>query len=204
MALTVKSIVDGRNDLGNKYVPDFNDLKRLVEVLKEAGYTIVLTQGVYDMFHVGHGRYLKDAAAFGDILIVGIDSDELTREMKGDDRPFDEFDERIELLSMLWFVRIITRRDVGQHMHDLIKLVRPDVLVMSKTTKSFTEEDKEILKEYCGRIEHLEPKAPPERVSTTAKILRLHREGAKAFFERLKGAFDREFDSFFEGGDSNA
>ena len=86
----------------------------------------MLTQGVYDMWHVGHGRYLAEASSFGDVLIVGVDSDELTRKMKGNGRPFDRFEERTEVLAMLSFVHVLTRRDVDQHMYDLIKLVKPD------------------------------------------------------------------------------
>ncbi len=203
MTQTVKSILEADVDLRSKYVLNFEELRELVNVAKSAGYTIVLTQGVYDMWHVGHGRYLLEASSFGDILIVGVDSDELTRQMKGDNRPFDGFDERIEVLSMLSFVNIVTRRDVDQHMYDLIKLVEPDVLVMSKTTKSFTEKDKEVLAEFCGRIEHLEPKAPPESISTTAKVARLHREGAQSLADEIAESIQKVVDSHFgrEDGD---
>jgi D-beta-D-heptose 7-phosphate kinase/D-beta-D-heptose 1-phosphate adenosyltransferase len=179
MTPSLKTILEGTHGLDGKYIPNFEILRRQVELLKEGGYHIVLTQGVYDMFHVGHGRYLETASEFGDVLIVGVDSDELTRQMKGDDRPFDGFEERIELLAMLSFVNVITRRDVDQHYNDLIRLVRPDVLVMSKTTSTFTEERKKEIEEYCGRIEHLEPRAAPETTSTTAKLRRMRVEGAK-------------------------
>ncbi len=185
MTPNLKGVLEGSSGLHGKYIPDFNDLEVMVRLLRESGYKIVLTQGVYDMFHVGHGRYLQEASQFGDILIVGVDSDELTRQMKGPTRPFDGFNERIELLSMLSFVKIITRRDVDQHMYDLIRLVKPDVLVMSKTTSSFTDKDKAILDEFCGRIEHLDPQAPPESISTSAKMQRLQREGAESLAKDL-------------------
>jgi len=127
--MTPKRILEARHGL-DKYVPDFSDLERYVKIFREYGCSIVLTQGVYDMFHVGHARYLADARSYGDVLVVGVDSDELTRSMKGLNRPFDSFEERIELLSHLMAVTIITRRHTDQHKYDLMKLVRPDVLVI--------------------------------------------------------------------------
>lgn len=179
---TLKSVLKGRS-LNDKYIENFDDLKKMVTQLREGGFNIVLTQGVFDMFHVGHGRYLAEARTHGDVLIVGVDSDELTRRMKGPKRPFDIFEERIEILAMLDSVSIITRRDVDQDKYDLIKLVHPDVLIMSKTTSSFNNEDIEALSGHCGEIKHLEAKAAN---STTAKILRLMIEGAEELAEEVK------------------
>lgn len=201
MVPTVKAILAGGFSLESKYVPDHNDLSRLVGLIRESGYTIVLTQGVWDMYHVGHSRYLTEAKSFGDVLIVGVDSDELTRKMKGLDRPFDNFEGRIELLAGLSFINILTCRDVGQHQYDLIKVVRPDVLVMSQTTTSFTDGDKEALKEFCGHIEHLEAKAPPATISTTARIKRLRQGGAQELAQRISGAIEREIAAYL-GGDN--
>jgi len=194
---SIKSILQGGNDVAGKYIPDPEVLGRLVQQLRDGDFTIGLTQGVYDMFHPGHGKYLRQAKSFADVLIVGVDSDELTRSMKGPDRPFDSFEERIDLLSMLSFVNIIARRDVGQHMYDLIRLVRPDVLVMSKTTKTFGQEDIDALKGYYGRIEYLEAQSSN---STTAKMRRLHGEGARKLGERITRAVQETLDEIL-GGD---
>ena len=105
---TVKSILETGFNLEAKYISDYKELRRLVKLLRESGYTIVLTQGVYDMYHVGHSRYLIKARSFGDVLIVGVDSDELTRKMKGTDRPFDNFEDRTELLAGFSFINILT------------------------------------------------------------------------------------------------
>ena len=188
--LTLKNILQGNCCLQDKYTPCFNELEKIVRQLKEGGFKIALTQGVYDMFHVGHGRYLAEARTHGDVLIVGVDSDELTKSMKGPNRPFDVFEERIEILSMLASVSIITRRHTDQHKYDLIKLVQPDVLVMSKTTSSFTDEDKRELDQSCGRIEHLEAKAA---TTTTAKTLRLMTEGAEGLAKRIQATVTEYF-----------
>lgn len=182
MAPSLKLILDGKHGIEGKYIDSFEGLKPILELLRRGEYSIVLTQGVYDMYHVGHQRYLHEASQFGDILIVGIDSDELTREMKGEDRPFDPLEERVEILAGLFFVNIIVRKDLGQHHNDLIELVHPDVLVMSKTTSTFTSERKKEILGMCGRIEHLEPQAS---TSTTAKFRRLRIDGAKGLAERI-------------------
>lgn len=189
----LKEVLQG-SCLQDKYIPDFDDLAKIVKQLKEGGFTIALTQGVYDMFHVGHGRYLAEARTYGDVLIVGVDSDELTRSMKGPKRPFDVFEERIEILSMLASVSIIARRHTDQHKYDLIKLVSPNVLIMSKTTSSFTDEDKRELDQYCDTIEHLEAKAA---TSTTAKTLRLMTEGAEGLAKKIQ---DTVADYFRQNG----
>ncbi|MFY9493417.1 MAG: adenylyltransferase/cytidyltransferase family protein [Minisyncoccia bacterium] len=202
MAPTVKSVLEAGFSLEGKYVPDYDRLGHLVKLLREGGYTIVLTQGVYDMYHIGHSRYLIKARSFGDVLIVGVDSDELTRQMKGEGRPFDSFEGRIELLAGFSFINILTRRDVGQHKYGLIRLVRPDVLVMSQTTSSFTPKDKAALEKHCGRIEHLEAQAPPASISTTAKIRRLQLEGAQGLAERITEAVEAAVKGYLEGNNA--
>ena len=83
MPLTLKAILAATHGLDSKYIHDFDELDQQVRLLKASGFNVVLTQGVYDMFHVGHARYLADARTHGDVLIVGVDSDELT--FKGTD-----------------------------------------------------------------------------------------------------------------------
>lgn len=178
---TAKSILEART-LDEKYISDREILDKLVKALKQAGYKIVLTQGVYDMFHEGHGRYLAKARSFGDILIVGIDTDALTRSMKGPDRPFDAFEQRIEILSMLQSVNIITSRDIGEHRYDLIKLVKPEVLVMSQTTSSFGDRDKQAIMKHCGEIQHLEASSA---TTTTAKLRRIRISGVKVLADKI-------------------
>jgi D-beta-D-heptose 7-phosphate kinase / D-beta-D-heptose 1-phosphate adenosyltransferase len=182
---SLREILAAGWDVGKKLVLDRAHLEVLVKAAKASGFKIVLTQGVYDMFHIGHARYLADAASFGEILIVGVDSDELTKAMKGPSRPFDTLDERVELLAMLSFVNIITplgEEERGERRFDLLKLVHPDVLVVSKSTRSITAEGMKERKKYCGRIESLEAKAA---TSTTAKLRRLMNSGAQSLAEAL-------------------
>jgi rfaE bifunctional protein nucleotidyltransferase chain/domain len=178
----IKDIVSGSIGFEHRYIPDHSNLSPVVKTLKDAGYNIVLTQGVYDLFHVGHKRYLEDAKNQGDILIVGVDTDELTRSMKGPKRPFDDLENRVELLSGLRAVDIITIRNKNDHMYDLIKLVQPDTLIMSKTTSSFTEKDKKNLEKYCGEIKVLPARAA---TTTTAKLRILMIDGAEQLGNKI-------------------
>jgi D-beta-D-heptose 7-phosphate kinase/D-beta-D-heptose 1-phosphate adenosyltransferase len=178
----VKNILSGGIKLTDRFISDKADLSAVVKTLKQAGYRIVLTQGVYDMFHVGHKRYLESAKSHGDILIVGIDSDELTRKMKGPKRPFDKLEDRLEILAGLKVVDIVTVRHVDEPMYGLIKLVRPDVLVMSQTTSTFSDKDKKNLLPYCGTIQTLPAQAS---TTTTAKLQRIMIDGAEELGSRI-------------------
>jgi rfaE bifunctional protein nucleotidyltransferase chain/domain len=180
--VTVERILSGNLNFQDRYVPKYDDLEQLLKLLRQYGRKIVLTQGVYDMFHVGHGRYLSEAKRHGDILIVGIDTDELTRKRKGPDRPFDTLSHRVEVLAMLRAVDIITIRDVHHHMYDLIKLVKPDVLIMSETTEDFGDKDRQKLLRYCGELKVLEAKAA---TTTTAKLRRIMNTGARGLSEKI-------------------
>jgi len=172
----VKNILNGGLRFEDRYIADRKLLESVVDILKNAGYRIVLTQGVYDLFHVGHKRYLEHAKSHGDILIIGVDTDELTRQMKGPTRPFDTLTDRLEILASLRAVDIVTTRGVGEHMYDLIKTVEPDVLIMSQTTSTFTDKDRNNLLKYCGEIQMLPAQAS---TTTTAKLRRMMVDGAE-------------------------
>ena len=88
----------------------------------------VFTNGVFDLLHVGHIRYLEHARSFGDLLIVAINSDRSVRELKGKDRPIVNEDERAEVLSALRCVDFVTIFD-DVSPRTLIATLLPDVLV---------------------------------------------------------------------------
>lgn len=189
---SVKKILEPGFNFGDRLILDYKELRRIVGLLRESGYTIVMTQGVYDMYHVGHGRYLREAKTHGDVLIVGVDSDELTRSRKGPKRPFDTFTDRVEVLADNRAVDIITVRNVGDDPNLLIEVVRPDVLIVSQTTKDFPDESIEICRQWCGDIKTLEAQAA---TSTTAKLRRLMADGA----EELGRKVTELVDSFVKG-----
>jgi D-beta-D-heptose 7-phosphate kinase/D-beta-D-heptose 1-phosphate adenosyltransferase len=103
------------------------DLKKELEGLKEQGKRIVFTNGCFDILHVGHVRYLREAKALGDVLVVGINSDDSVGMLKPG-RPVNPEDQRAEVLASLVMVDYVTVFD-EETPYDLINLLKPDVLV---------------------------------------------------------------------------
>lgn len=96
--------------------------------LRAAGKRLVFTNGVFDLLHVGHVRYLEQARALGDALLVAINSDRTVRELKGPTRPVFDQAERAEILAALRFVDYVTVFD-DISPRSLIAELLPDVLV---------------------------------------------------------------------------
>jgi rfaE bifunctional protein nucleotidyltransferase chain/domain len=96
--------------------------------LKESGKRIVFTNGCFDILHAGHVRYLADARAQGDALVVGINSDESVRQIKGNKRPVISQEQRAEVLSGLSSVDYVVLFNEPDPLN-LIREVNPDVLV---------------------------------------------------------------------------
>ena len=164
-----------------KKILTYPEIKKAIQAYRDLEYRIVLTQGTYDLVHVGHGRYLEAAKKEGDILIVGVDSDEKVRQRKGEGRPIVPEDERVEMLTYLSSVDHVVVKPLSAAKWELIKLVRPDVLVATKAT--YSDQQLVQLKKYCGQIKVLEPKAT---TSTSAKIRLMQIRTAKQLLGDLK------------------
>ena len=109
-------------------VLDAAALDRFARNARAAGRRIVFTNGVFDILHPGHLRYLQAARSHGDVLIVGLNSDASVRRNKGPDRPINPEEERAELLSALACVDAVSIFD-DETPADIIRRVQPDVLV---------------------------------------------------------------------------
>ena len=107
---------------------DQPSLARFVHDVRAAGRRIVFTNGVFDLLHPGHLRYLRAARAHGDVLIVGLNSDTSVRRNKGPARPVTTERERAELLLALECVDAVSIFDEDTPA-DIIERVQPDVLV---------------------------------------------------------------------------
>jgi D-beta-D-heptose 7-phosphate kinase/D-beta-D-heptose 1-phosphate adenosyltransferase len=103
-------------------------LLRIIKNLKTKGKRIIFTNGCFDLLHIGHIRYLEEAKALGDVLVVGVNSDSSVRKLKGPQRPILPEEERTEILSGLGCVDYITLFDEIDPLK-LITSLQPNVLV---------------------------------------------------------------------------
>jgi D-beta-D-heptose 7-phosphate kinase/D-beta-D-heptose 1-phosphate adenosyltransferase len=123
----------------------------LVSRLRASGKTIVFTNGVFDLMHPGHLRYLKAARALGDALIVGVNSDRSARANKGPERPITPQDERAEVLAALACVDAAVIFD-EETPHDLIAALEPDVLVKGADWAEDAIVGRDIVEARGGRV----------------------------------------------------
>jgi len=138
-----------------------NNIKSIAEALKQQGQKIVFTNGCFDILHKGHVEYLAQAADKGDVLIVGLNSDDsVRRQGKGDERPINKIEARKTVLSALFFVDYIVEF-VDDTPLDLIRLIQPDTLVKggdynpleTDTNAKTYIVGKDIVEQYNGTVE---------------------------------------------------
>jgi len=138
-----------------------------VAVRRNRGERIVFTNGCFDLLHAGHVRYLQQARQLGQCLIMGLNSDESVRRLKGADRPIIPENERAEMLAALECVDFVTIFDEDTP-EALLELLKPDVLAKGGTTPVVVGRD--IVEGYGGEVLTLDP---VEGTSTTAIIERI-------------------------------
>lgn len=158
----------------------YPEAKNVAQEYKKTGKSIVLTQGSFDLIHIGHGRYLSKAKQQGDILFVGLDCDEKIQSRKGPDRPVVPEAERAEMLTYLSPVDHVVLKPAKAPKWQLIKTLKPDVLIATEAT--YTEAQLKELNQWCGQVVVLKSQAT---TSTSAKLRRLQIGFAQAFSEKL-------------------
>ena len=127
------------------------DLAAAIAKLRSNDATIVLTNGCFDLFHVGHVRYLQGAKALGDILVVGINSDRQTKQLKGLGRPFVPENERAEIVASLGCVDLVTIFDEPT-VEQLIRTIRPNIHAKGTDYTAETVPERDIIREVGGRV----------------------------------------------------
>jgi D-beta-D-heptose 7-phosphate kinase/D-beta-D-heptose 1-phosphate adenosyltransferase len=140
-----------------------------VEQLRSGGKTVVFTNGVFDLLHPGHVRYLADARRLGDALLVGVNSDRSVRAIKGPGRPITPEAERAEILAALASVdgAVIFDEDTP---HAIISRLQPDILVKGADWGADHIVGRDIVEGRGGRVVRI-PLAPG--YSTTAILVRI-------------------------------
>jgi len=148
------------------------DLVECLAAHQKAGERIVFTNGCFDLLHVGHTRYLKEAKRLGDRLVVGINSDDSVRQLaKGADRPIVPAEQRAEVLAALVSVDYVTIFDEPDPLA-LIQALRPDILVKGGDWSTERIVGKDFVETYGGAV-HSVPLVPD--ISTTKIIERILR-----------------------------
>ena len=109
-------------------IKSFEQIERIAKRLKEQGKKIVFTNGCFDILHRGHATYLQKAKALGDIVILGINSDESIRRLKGESRPINSLEDRAFLISALESIDFVVPF-IEDTPYELIKLINPNILV---------------------------------------------------------------------------
>jgi D-beta-D-heptose 7-phosphate kinase / D-beta-D-heptose 1-phosphate adenosyltransferase len=113
---------------GAKHLDDRQRLALRARLEREQGRRIVFTNGVFDILHRGHVTLLSRAKELGDVLVVGVNSDESVRRLKGNERPVNPLDDRIQVLAALSCVDYIVPFEEDTP-DELIRALRPDVFV---------------------------------------------------------------------------
>ncbi|MCL2110573.1 adenylyltransferase/cytidyltransferase family protein [Microgenomates group bacterium] len=168
-------------------------IRQMAEAARAVGKKVVLTAGSFDLLHIGHGRYLQEAKTHGDVLFVGVDADEKVRVRKGPERPIVPEEERMEMLSYLDSVDYVILKPLQKEKWWLIKLMRPDVLIATRST--YSEEQKEKLREWCGEVVVLKEQAT---TSTSAKIRRVQIGAAKRITKTLSNKLIKSMEQALE------
>jgi glycerol-3-phosphate cytidylyltransferase len=127
-------------------------VKKWAKQFKSDGLKVVTTNGCFDILHVGHLNFLKQCSDQGDILIVGINSDESVKRLKGDTRPIFTQSERAEMLAALEVVNLVTFFDEDDLPIEFIKDVVPDIHIKGGDYTLESMPETKIVEEIGGEV----------------------------------------------------
>ncbi len=147
----IRAAILDRQNAANSKIQTVTDLKRLLDAHRARGESVVLTNGCFDLLHVGHVTYLQEAADLGDRLIVAVNSDAGVRRLKGPTRPVISETDRAAMLAALWAVDYVVIFDEDTP-HELLRQLRPDVLVKGGTYTPEQVVGHEVVEAYGGRV----------------------------------------------------
>ena len=155
--------------MSSKIYP-IEDLAEILKKEKAAGKKVVFTNGCFDLLHIGHTRYLAQAKAKGDLLVVGLNSDSSVKMLKGAKRPLIPQDERAEMLSNLEMVDYVTIF-TDQTANNVIAALKPDIYVKGGDYSVDDLPEAEIVQNYGGKIELVSEIRGASTTSIVNKIL---------------------------------
>ncbi len=133
-------------------IVEFDEIEKISKVLKKQGKIIVFTNGCFDILHRGHIEYLAKAKEFGDVLIVGLNSDSSVERLKGKGRPINSQEDRSKILDSLKPVDYVVIFEEDTPLQ-LIQIIQPDVLVKGGDYKLEDIIGAEFVLTHGGRVE---------------------------------------------------
>lgn len=142
-------------DIVKRKILDLNQLKHSVYRWRFLSKKIVFTNGCFDILHLGHVDYLSKASDLGDILILGVNSDASTSRLKGPNRPINNEEQRSILLASMHLVDAVVIFDDPTPL-ELIKMVRPDVLVKGSDYNLSNIVGADVVQSYNGQVKTIE------------------------------------------------
>jgi rfaE bifunctional protein nucleotidyltransferase chain/domain len=135
----------------NSIILDREALVARIESARTTGARIVLANGCFDVLHVGHVRYLRGARELGDLLVVGINSDDQVARLKGAGRPLLPESDRVELVAALEAVDLVTVFPEPT-VTELLLAIRPDVHAKGTDYTEETVPERDVVRSYGGRV----------------------------------------------------
>jgi rfaE bifunctional protein nucleotidyltransferase chain/domain len=142
-------------DIVKRKILDLNQLKHSVYRWRFLSKKLVFTNGCFDILHLGHVDYLSKASDLGDILIVGVNSDASTSRLKGPNRPICNEEQRSILLAAMHFIDAVIVFDEPTPL-ELIKAVRPDVLVKGSDYNLSNIVGADVVQSYNGQVKTID------------------------------------------------
>ena len=132
-------------------IKNIGELRDIVEELKTQNKKIVTTNGVFDILHIGHIRYLREAKKLGDVLIVAVNSDSSTKKIKGPQRPLNNENDRAEVLAALECVDYVTIFE-EENPINLLEIIKPNIHAKGGDYKIGKIIEKDTVEKNDGKI----------------------------------------------------
>jgi len=148
-------------------------LKQEIGRLKREGRKIAFTNGCFDILHVGHVRYLREAAKMGDILVLALNSDASVRAIKGDKRPLVPEDERADVVAALECINYVTIFDELTPL-ELIEYLQPDVIIKGGDWAEENVVGRDAVRQWGGRVAIIPEISGVSTTNIVEKIMKVY------------------------------
>ena len=155
-------------------VLELEELKKIISMAKSTDKKVVFTNGCFDIIHGGHIEFLQKAKSMGDILVVGLNTDQSVKKLKGENRPIKNEKERANILAALKYIDYITLFSETTP-EKLIREIKPDILVKGNDYKIDEVVGREIVEGYGAKVELIPIVEGHSTTNTLAKIIEKHK-----------------------------